>query len=98
MFDLFPLIDIIGDKKIITQQIDDGYETSVYALTRDGAMGLWLERHRINNAEHAIKQHQQCVEDAGPKKNHPCRCGSLNTRYNSISDIWECPSCIQDRL
>jgi hypothetical protein len=97
MFDLFPLIDIIGDKKIITQQIDGGYETSVYALTSDGAMGLWLERHIIDKEHTAIKHHQRMIEEAKPKQEHPCRCGSLNTRYNPIGKYWECPVCQRDR-
>jgi hypothetical protein len=95
---MFPLIDIVNGKKIITQQIDDGYETSVYALTRDDAMGLWLEQHIINRAEYAIRKHYQCVEDAEPKKEHPCKCGSLNTRYNQIGKYWECPACQRDRM
>jgi hypothetical protein len=93
-----PMIDIVNERKIITQQIDGGYEISVYALTRDGAMGLWLERYVTNRAEHAIKHHHQCVEQAKPKENHACRCGSLNTRYNICGDFWECPSCQRDRM
>jgi hypothetical protein len=61
-------------------------------------MGLWLERHQMNKPEYAIRKHYQCAENAESKKEHPCRCGSLNTRYNPVSDIWECPGCISDRL
>jgi len=94
--DFHPLIDTVGERQIITSLVDGVYETNVDSVI-DGNR-CWLFRYSSGTKQMAIKRHHREIAKAQPKIEHPCRCGSLNTRYNICGDFWECPSCLMDRM
>ncbi|MBU0959770.1 MAG: hypothetical protein KKB31_07525 [Nanoarchaeota archaeon] len=88
------LHNIANEKLIMTHQTEIGdYEVNVYNITDNGL--VMTEHHVINKPEHAIKVHQQCMDEAEPKDDPPLTCAYCGeTSYLvKMQKLYDKPMC-----